>query len=99
MAQQARNVWQLEVVEAGAINSQIFVRSATDRPLTPEQAAEARLVVDQALLRPENAEWLEAVNPWVVNDGLRIWWRSISGLRSETRALVTRLNRNNTAPV
>ena len=93
MAQPVRPVWSIEVSEAGAINSSLFIRSASDRPLTPEQAAEARLRVDEALARPENAEWLEAVNPWVVNDGLRVWWRSISGLRSETRALVTRLNR------
>lgn len=92
----ARPVWSLEIVEAGAINSSIFVRSATDRPLTSEQATEARLRLDEALLGTDHSEWLEGVYPWNVHDGLRIWWRSISGLRSETRALISRLNRTGT---
>jgi hypothetical protein len=92
---QPRNIWRIEVVEAGAMSSALFLVSATDRPLTVEQAAEARLVLDQALLRPENAEWLEGVYPWVIYDDSRIYWRSIGGLRSESRALVTRLNKNN----
>ena len=96
---QPRRVWAVQVNEAGAIHSQLLIVSATDRPLTTEQAAEARLVLDQALLRLENVEWLEGVYPWVVEDTLRIWWRSIGGLRSETRALVTRLNRDNPLPV
>lgn len=91
----ARPVWSLEVSEAGAINSSLYVRSATDRPLTSEQAAEARLRLDEAL-SGDHSEWLEGVFPWVVDDGLRIWWRSISGLRSETRALISRLNRTGT---
>ena len=95
---QPRNIWRIDVAEAGAISSQLLIVSATDRPLTPEQAAEARLVLDQALLRPENVEWLEGVYPWVVHDDLRIYWRSIGGSRAETRALVARLNKANPFP-
>ena len=93
--QQARTVWAIQVAEAGAISSQLLVVSATDKPLTAEQAAEARLTIDQAFGKPENKEWLEATHPWVIHDDLRIWWRDIGGLRSETKALVAKLNKTN----
>ncbi len=103
---QARTVWRIEVIEAGAMSSQLFVRSATDKPLTDEQLAEARLVVDQALSQPGNEEWLEATHPWVLSPAIRVpspWpydvpascWRSISGLFKETRVLVAKLNKTN----
>lgn len=102
----ARTVWRIDVVEAGAISSQLFVRSATDKPLTDEQLTEARLVIDQALNRPETKEWLENAWPWVLTPAIKVsspWpyamlagcWRSVGGDFKETRALVAKLNKTN----
>jgi hypothetical protein len=92
---QAKTVWRIEIREAGAISSQLLIWSATDKPLTAEQAAQARLIIDEAFGKPENKEWLEAMHPWVISDDLRIWWRGIGGSFPETRAIVARLNKTN----
>lgn len=105
----AATLWTIRVEEAGAMFTCLRVVSATDRPLTAEQWVEARSIVDQALSLPGHEEWLESARPWVIQEAVTIdtpWphtipassCRSISGGRSETRALVTAMNRNNRVP-
>lgn len=76
-----------QVVESGAMGSEIYIVSKTDRPITDTQLDEAWLALDTALSLPACKEWLQEVCPWAGNH------RFVSGIRSNTRTLIATLNK------
>jgi len=81
--------WVYQLLEVGAMGSEIFVLSANDKaPLTPDQMFGAQTLLDEALLQESNESWLECVAPWA---GTHRW---VSGSRSETRAFIATINKS-----
>ena len=86
----ANNIWKIETVEAGAFSTELYILPVKENiRLTTEQLDAAKSIICSAFLAPENEIWLESMHMWNNNHC------GVAGGRSETRALIAKLNKDN----
>jgi hypothetical protein len=82
-------IWKIETVETGAFSTELYIAPVKENiRLSPEQLETAKSIIHTAFTSSVNKDWLEAIHPWNNNHC------GIAGGRTETRALIVKLNKS-----